>query len=197
LIFLDMDGVLCDFIGPAAALHGRDARALDWAAGKGLDLAAQTSKVFGLGLDAFWWPIHAAGEKFWAELELTPWASGRAGLVASALRLDDCVVLSRPSSCPTSAAGKALWLRRHFDGRFAVPSGAILCARKELLAGPGRVLIDDDDRNVAAWRAAGGAAVLLPQPWNAAGDQYFSADPAAVLRVVREQLDELYTMGRP
>jgi hypothetical protein len=192
-----MDGVLCDFIGPAAALHGRDARALDWAAGRGLDLAAQTSKVFGLGLDDFWRPIHSAGEKFWAELELTPWASGRAGLVASAMRLDDCVVLSRPSSCPTSAAGKALWLRRHFDGRFAVPSGAILAARKELLAGPGRVLIDDDDRNVAAWRAAGGAAVLLPQPWNAAGDQYFSADPAAVLRVVREQLDELYTMGRP
>jgi hypothetical protein len=193
VIFFDMDGVLCNFIDPAAALHGLDPRVLDWRAGHGLSLGDATSRVFGLTLAEFWRPIHDAGAGFWSGLELTAWA---ADLVALGLKLDDCLVATRPSSRGSSAAGKADWLAAHFGGRFAMPTGAVMTAQKDLLAAPGRVLVDDDDRNVSAWRAAGGAAVLVPQPWNSAGDPYYAADPAAVFRLVRDQLLDLYSGGR-
>ena len=42
-----------------------------------------------------------------------------------------------------------------------------LTPQKHLLAGPNRILIDDNDRNIEAFRAAGGIGILFPQPWNA------------------------------
>lgn len=38
--------------------------------------------------------------------------------------------------------------------------------KKELNAKSGAILIDDSDKNVENYRAAGGCAILFPQPWN-------------------------------
>lgn len=62
-IYLDMDGVLCDFVGAACKLHGRDpATVTHW----------NFFKDWGMTAEEFWRPIHEAGEDFWANLEPYP-----------------------------------------------------------------------------------------------------------------------------
>ncbi len=37
---------------------------------------------------------------------------------------------------------------------------------KHFCSGPGRVLIDDSDKNVIEFLRSGGQAILVPRPWN-------------------------------
>jgi 5'(3')-deoxyribonucleotidase len=42
----------------------------------------------------------------------------------------------------------------------------VFTSHKELLADDDSCLIDDDEKNIKAFREAGGNALLFPQPWN-------------------------------
>jgi len=53
----------------------------------------------------------------------------------------------------------------HFEGH---GPELVLTRDKSLLARPRAVLVDDSDANVDAFRAAGGAGIVFPQPWNRA-----------------------------
>lgn len=152
MILLDMDGVLCDFVGEACELHGRDPATVtrwDFYAGWGMTAAD------------FWRPINHQGRDFWARLQPYPWA---AELIEAVAKADpDFHVCTTPSASPESLAGKLDWLHAHFGRRFRryhmTPS-------KAALAAPGRLLIDDSDHNVGDFIANGGEAMLFPQPWN-------------------------------
>jgi hypothetical protein len=37
---------------------------------------------------------------------------------------------------------------------------------KELLARPDTLLIDDNEKNISAFRKSGGMAITVPRPWN-------------------------------
>jgi hypothetical protein len=170
MIFLDMDGVLCDFVGAALRLFDASPLLATWPAGE-WDVA----KVLGVTDAEFWGRIDAQGQGFWAELPEYPWASQ---LVDFLERIGEVVICTTPSAAHYSAAGKVIWLERHFGGRFArryvmvrdepeSPSKRAPWAySKAMLARSGVCLVDDNDRNVERFKTHGGRAVLVPQPWN-------------------------------
>lgn len=158
-IFLDMDGVVSDFISASLRLHAR-LDALDaWPPGE-----RDIPKVIGVSKGLFWKVIDAQGGDFWASLAPFPWM---AELIALVREFGPLTVLTAPSLSPSCVEGKVRWLYEHFPKengkRF---TDFLIGPRKDLLAQLGRVLIDDADANVEAFRAAGGQAILFPQPWN-------------------------------
>ena len=149
LILLDMDGVLTDFAAGVCKLFGKKPPGSD-------DRGRSVAEVAGINPGLMWRRIDEAGARFWSELEPTPFANE---LVTMCRKVGEVVIATSPSSDPGAAAGKVAWLQRRFGKRFR---DFAITPRKELLAAPGRLLIDDTPKHVDAFRAAGGAAVLVP-----------------------------------
>ena len=150
-ILLDMDGVIADFVEGARLAHE--------AAGNTIDVSQ-----YSLGMDEadFWKPINAAGYKFWESLPALPWLDELVLLITSYVG-DEWSICTKPSNDPFCAAGKIMWLKKHFGEDF---KRYILIKHKQHLAKPGYVLIDDHDDNVNRFREHGGDAILFPQTWN-------------------------------
>lgn len=158
IVFLDMDGVLVDFPHGVASLFGIE-KSLVEANGDNVNEAAGVSR------EELWRRIRSAGQGWWESLPPYPWAQR---LVSACERVGDVyVATSPPASAISAASGKLAWLRRHLP---KVYSGRrfFVGTHKYLLAGPGRVLVDDNMRKCTAFADAGGQAVLFPRPWNAA-----------------------------
>lgn len=167
-LFLDLDGVLADFVGGILLAHGRPWPDR-WPPGHW-----EMAEVLGLTPYQFWLP--ACCESFWADLPLTPECSA---IVSLAERYSQEVFLcSTPSQAPESWSGKLRWIGRHLP---AYTRRTILMVDKALLAGPWSCLVDDNDENVARFRAFGGQAVLVPRHWNSMPGQ-------EVLPYLEEQL---------
>lgn len=153
-----MDGVLVDFAGGVASLFGIDKSVVEVNGNKANEAA-------GVSREEFWRRIETAGEGWWWSLDPYPWAKR---LVSACERLGDVYVASSPPTrAISSGSGKMSWLRRRLP---EVYSGRrfFIGTHKHLLAGPDRVLVDDDVRKHSAFAKAGGRAVLFPRPWNAA-----------------------------
>jgi len=172
-IFLDMDGVIADFVRPAISLHGRDPDEVlaNWPAGT-FDVA----KVLGLTTKEFWKPITIAGWRWWVGLPHYSWSDDLLNVVQS-FAGDDWLFASSPSRSCQSASGKIAWLQRRFGSHFRK---YMLGEHKHLFAKSGAVLIDDREQSVIEFREAGGEAILFPQPWNSLG---LVADPVAHIRI--------------
>lgn len=156
-VLIDMDGVLFDFVSAACAAHGVSESKINWAA-CGFDMY----EGLGLSVQEFWAEIDAKGESFWSDMELYPWAKA---LLKSIRQIcgDNFYFCSTPSWAAQSSSGKILALQKNFplhSRRF------VLTPHKHLLANSETVLIDDSDTNVQNFTAAGGEAILFPQPWN-------------------------------
>ena len=155
IIFLDMDGVCCDFQAAAATACGfPDLKVREW------DMAGQMQMTW----EDMWRHIDALGEDFWADM---PTYSHFSDMYRRLFSQGDLYFLSSPSRSPWCLSGKKKWLAKNtsmglpFD-RF------IFTSHKELLAAPGRILIDDYSVNCNKFRLAGGESILFPQPWNSA-----------------------------
>lgn len=153
--FLDMDGVLSDFIGGACAVHGRN----DF-------VEYDIWKYWGMSEERFWEPL--CNREFWAGLERTLEADD---IIAAAVRnydTSEIYILTMPSrfSPEESAAGKLLWIKKHYP---FLADQYILTRDKALLAGPRTLLVDDNDDNIRIFEEAGGRTFLVPRPWNVAG----------------------------
>ena len=159
-IFLDMDGVLTDFVRATLSLRGQSDLLLTWPKGE-----RDIHKVMGISKTEFWRIVDNQGADFWAGLPEFAWSKS---LVALVREFAPMTILTSPSLSPSCFEGKVRWLYENFpkvDGkRF---SDFLIGRPKELLAKPGRILIDDSEANINAFRAAGGEAILFPQPWNA------------------------------
>lgn len=152
-IFVDIDGVLADFIGASFEAHGKK---YDEATYPRLEWSI--AKVLGITEDQFWERINAEEHTFWPFLHLYPWATE---LLVSVAPVAPVKLLSSPSRSHYCHSGKRQWVDRHCP-EFEL----ILCHSKHFLAAPGRLLIDDNDQNIDRWRARGGTGILFPQPWN-------------------------------
>jgi 5'(3')-deoxyribonucleotidase len=158
-IFLDMDGVLTDFVGASLHLHGRPDVMSGWPVGE-----RDVAKVLNISRTQYWRLIDEQGADFWAGLEPFPWL---ADLLEVSRDHAPVTILTSPSIAPSCLEGKVRWLHRHFpkvNGRHFMDY--LIGNQKHLLAQPRRVLIDDADSNVESFRAAGGKAILFPQVWN-------------------------------
>ena len=159
-IYLDMDGVCCDFYGAALQAIGHPGEATGkWNFYKG----------FGLTTDQFWAIIHSKGEAFWADMPEYPWFGD---LYDSLCRQGDVLFLTSPSQDPACASGKMKWLQSRFSREF---DNFIFARRphKHLLATPSAWLIDDHTATVKRFVEAGGNGILFPRPWNEANPHGF------------------------
>lgn len=159
VVYLDMDGVLCDFVSATCRVHSvnpKDAYE-DWPKG-----VYELEKVFGLTIQEFWSKIDNEGTWFWENLSCYPWMREMVH-VASRVTKSDPILLTSPSLSVGSVTGKLLWIKRRF-GDFH--QHYAITPKKRLLARPGALLIDDCEKNINEWKDAGGQAILFPQPWN-------------------------------
>ncbi len=175
--FLDIDGVLADFVAGALRAHGRppDTVVDCW----------DFDKKLGIEPGAFW---GAFGEEFWAGLDKTAEADEIASLACRVFGDRNVCLLSSPCRTPGCLEGKRRWVDRHFP---AFSRRLLLGACKEFCAGPGRVLIDDSDANVRAFRDAGGEVLLVPRPWNLLA----GLDPLEHLRRKLTPATKEFTLG--
>lgn len=167
-IFLDLDGVLTDFDAGVCALLGCEEPDGPTRSGRKIE------DVLELGHAGLWQRIDAAGPRFWAELPSTPWADE---LVRLARRAGEVVIATAPSNDPSASSGKVRWMHRRFGARFR---SFAITPRKDLLAAPGRLLIDDTRKHVEGFAAQGGRSVLMPS-W-ANGERRADADPLQPVR---------------
>lgn len=155
VIFFDLDGVLADFVGGVFRLqHPKPAPRYD-------DVRWGLEEQLGYADPADFW--RQLGYEFWSELPAYEDGFGLLGAVATAVGLDGIGLLTSPCDTPGCLEGKRDWVRRHlpdYHRRLFIGSA------KHLFAGPGKVLVDDHDANVDAFRAAGGRVVQPPRPWN-------------------------------
>jgi hypothetical protein len=161
-VYVDMDGVLCDFVHDFLLLHRRTDL---FGKLKIPDLAESLE----LTVESTWAPIIAAGKEFWEWLPIYPWAQD---LLDFAGTLGEVTILTRPlngmgqasnRAVGQSTEGKLAWLWRELKIR---ATDVILTSKKHCLACPGSLLIDDDERYYDAFTAAGGRMLVMPQSYN-------------------------------
>ncbi len=179
MIYLDLDGVLNEWVRGVCKLFDLKVETVyaDLAEGDRIEWCA------GLSVSDFWDRITDAGADFWSDLELSDVALD---LYEAARRVTSRVyILTSPSWDPQCAAGKVVWMQRHFRGRGGHPFlDYVLTSHKSLLAGPGTLLIDDRPTFCSAFTEAGGEAWWFPSEW----------DPQAGM-LARQMIDRLNEMA--
>lgn len=154
---LDQDGVLADFLGGVSHAHGRTFPYDDprWHG------VWDAEKLWGITAEEFWAPCD--GSTFWDDLAKTDEADA---LVSSVCRLfgeSNVAILTAPSKSLYCIPGKRSWIDRYYP---KLAKNMIFGSAKRFLAAPTRLLIDDRDKNVDDYIAAGGPAILMPRMWN-------------------------------
>lgn len=114
----------------------------------------------GIAPKDFWAPL---GREFWANL--APYSDGDALLIVAESLVGPERIFFLSSPCLTDGCleGKRDWVRKYHPG---YERRTFFGSAKHVFAGGGAVLVDDSDRNVDDFEAAGGDAVLIPRPWN-------------------------------
>jgi hypothetical protein len=135
-IYCDMDGVLVDFDLGYQELTGITSQQAD-----------------ANGVEAFWSPLSKAGAKFWITLK---WMSDGKQLW-SYIKKYDPILLSAPSREESSRLGKRVWVKRELPGVKLILKSA---SQKQQYASPTSILIDDRQKNIDQWNAAGGVGIL-------------------------------------
>lgn len=176
-IFLDMDGVLVDFVGPTVGLFKTTFEHISarWVRGT-YDLC----RVLGVDEAELWATIDKHGADHWLNLPAYPWAKT---LFDYCNGITHTFVATSPSMMPDCASAKTEWLQKFFGRRFR--SYAITPVKRELAA-YGKVLIDDFDGNCDDFRDNGGYAIVFPRIWNSMHEQ--ADDP---IRYVTDELAKL------
>jgi len=160
-IYVDMDGVLADFVHGICKAHNRPNPYSDPSNHGNFSI----DSIWGMSPALFWKPANA---EFWRNLSVTDIYTDIVD-VLTPFQLDLCV-LSSPSKTEGCIAAKEAWLREYFDA----PS--FFGKEKWRLAAPNKLLIDDYDKNVDHFRSKGGVAYLIPRPWNKRHNEEFDVN---------------------
>lgn len=146
-IYFDMDGVLADFDRGVRELCGMDTP----------DQSGRTPEQD----DLMWEKIREVGH-FYDKLELMPGAEEMFGAVYGRYG-DRCEILTgipkEKRKILTAKDDKIAWMRRLLSKTV----GINVCYRAEKIqkcTGPDAVLIDDLQKNIDEWKAAGGTGIL-------------------------------------
>ena len=155
--FVDMDGILVDFVGGACRTHNRPSP-YDSPAAAGV---WHIERLWQMPPQEFWAPLGYAD--WWANLDWTPDGRQILALIEDLSSKAPVYLLTAGAGSPESLAGKRRWIDRHIP---EYRDRLITTRHKHLLSQPGRVLVDDHDWNADSWCLAGGVGVLIPRPWN-------------------------------
>lgn len=146
IIYLDLDGVLCDFVGGVLTAAGRP-------------YLKTANSIHGgiiedtIGEERMWELLQDI--EFWANLKPYPWAKE---IFDMCFRLSKgrVKILSKGGKrAPNAYTGKILWVKKHL-GDIALEKINLCSGSKADLAGPNRFLIDDFDVNIKEWEAEKG-----------------------------------------
>ncbi len=142
-IFLDMDGVIVDFMEAVYKLFKlTDFR--DWEA---------------MGKEKYT-DINNMGEKWWSQMK---WTSDGKKLW-SYIKGYDVTILSAtprdPKSRAISMEGKKNWLNKNMGSSYGSNALIVTAVDKQKYASGNHILIDDSPRNIAQWKSRGGIGVL-------------------------------------
>ena len=164
-IYLDMDGVLTDFVGAVAKLFKYKGDIYkDWRHLLNENKVGDPYSIEGV-LDItskqLWDVIDSIGPSFWM-MRYYPWAMELYKMLKG---YGEVVILSSPSMSVNSWLGKVHSLQMFFGSTFR---DFILCPapHKTKLANKNSILIDDAERNINNFVNAGGHGIIFPQPWN-------------------------------
>lgn len=173
-IFIDLDGVLCDFVGGVCRYLGKSnpyGEEIDCVGGESPVFDGRTQReinknpgrydlhnLLGVSESEMWDAINE--RDFWASLDAYPWAHD---FVSYCERFGAVYFATAPSLHWSSPAGKHLWIEKHFP-RFL--RRYVIGAPKFLLANTNAVLIDDNEKNCREFRKEGRECFLFPRPWN-------------------------------
>lgn len=167
--YLDMDGVLANFIDGVCNAHGRPSPYLDPANhGK-----SEIDHIWGMTATEFWAPVNNSPE-FWDGLQRMPDADDIVASVIRAFGEENIAILTAPSMDPQCVPGKRRWMRKYYP---MFSQRMIFGSAKDFLAGPHRFLIDDRDKNLEDFERHGGHSICVPRLWNNA---HANADRAAI-----------------
>jgi len=178
--YLDMDGVLDDFVGAACREHVRPC--YDKPEHYGI---FDMEKIWGITPKAFWSKLDVDAYKFWRRLEKTPEADEIVQLAIDTFGVENVAILTAAAMHPMCAAAKRDWIREYYP---QFEKRIIYAQAKGFVGGPKKVLIDDRDRNIEDWEAAGGVGILVPRLWN---KEYQYAKHNQTLDMIKAGLDTL------
>lgn len=154
-IFLDLDGVICDWISAAAKtlnIDDSDPEIRDFLkSGKDIDELFQGN---------IWKLIDKEGEDWWTNLEMFPWSNK----LVNSLRKEspNFAFLTSPSNNPLCGSGKIKWMKKHFGYKF---KDFIITSKKYLCASKNSILIDDLGKNLSKFKKFGGHTYLWPNSY--------------------------------
>jgi len=141
LIFVDLDGVLVDLVGGLAERLGKDL--------SDREIFNQEYRKFIKETNP--WAL----SQFWAKLPQTKDCEK----LWNAFKGYKPLILSSVSNCINAVYGKELWCFTNLE----IPSDRVFLSQnsadKALYASPKSLLIDDYDKNIERFRAAGGMAI--------------------------------------
>lgn len=156
-VFLDMDGVVADF---QQGVYRAFNQPYDYAKlPRAYDFWTTWDKVVTRR------EVNAACDTdFWANL---PWTHDGHEILDVVLRkfdVNQIYLLTVPMPNILSPTGKWMWIAKNIPKLYN--RTLIGPTPKSLLARPDTLLIDDHDKYVEGFKAAGGHAIRVPRPWN-------------------------------
>ena len=177
--FLDIDGVLVDFLGGACEFHKIPYSYNEYPFAYG-EWDVLPPPTLSLSTREFWDVLDA---DFWANLDWMPDGKDMLALAESVFGEENICLLTCPTLSSACVAGKIDWIQKNlpkYSRRYLIGPPKHFCAHDN------SVLIDDRDRNVEEFVDAGGYGILLPRPWNSLYHLRKSS-----WRVLEDELDKL------
>lgn len=157
-VFIDMDGVLCDFV--AGALKEFDA--MHWY-DRQPPKCLKFYELLNINQYQFWNTINKNPD-FWNSLNPYSHVPELMDTLVEKFGIKKLAIATTPVKHEHCYAGKWKWYAKHIKPKW--PIEFIPIVDKSILSRPGRLLIDDQDPNIEKWEKAGGHGLLFPQPWN-------------------------------
>lgn len=163
-VFLDIDGCIADFCGPALKVMGITQKQMEDALPPGRGAFMMTAPF--MTDDEFWGRVDNIPD-FWENLPKTKEADEIVKLCTSYFG-EELYLLTKPPRNPLSYSGKATWVRKHFPKLYR---NLFIGPRKYAFAHPGSVLVDDNEENCELFvkppnGKPGGDVVLVPRRGN-------------------------------
>lgn len=167
-VYLDLDGVIIMCVEAIMQVYGVEMKEEEYPQEAGYTTSEACNILLrsrGLPplddykLKNFWQlPVR----EWWANLSMYPTARN---FIVWLERGPFDITLATANPSAESAAGKVDWIERNlpqYKGRYLIGHP------KHELAAPGSILIDDSAQNCCDFITAGGAAIMVPRPWNPA-----------------------------
>ena len=183
-VFLDMDGVLVNFLSGLHKALGVPYSYENYSYEKGKWNMLTDIKLHDGTPVTFEECNDCCTFEFWQHLEWMRDGHEILRMITKKFDTKNIYLLTTPMPNPQSSTGKVLWLRYNLP--VYLKHAIITQAPKHLLARSDTLLIDDKDENVDGFCEAGGKALLVPRPWNRA---HLQAD--RTVEVVREFLERI------